>query len=46
MNPANMTGNMTLDASRTVSYEITHVRLSVGPSLSFIKIGSLADHDI
>ena len=32
-----------LDVSRTASYEITVVRLSFRPSLSFLKIESL-DH--
>ena len=31
----------TLDVSRTASYEITLVRLSICPSLNFLKIGSL-----
>ena len=36
----------TLDVSRTASYEITLARLSVRPSLSFLKIGSLVFSDI
>ena len=36
----------TLDISQTASYEITFVRLSVRPSLSFLKIGSLVFCDI
>ena len=35
-----------LDFSRTASYEITVIRLSVRPSLSFLKIGSLVFSDI
>ena len=36
----------TLDVSRTASYEITLVRLSVCPSLSFLIIGSLVFSDM
>ena len=36
----------TLNVSRTASYEITIVLLSVRPSLSFLKIGSLVFSDI
>ena len=36
----------TLDVSRTASYEITLVRLSVRPSLSFLIIGSLVFSDM
>ena len=35
-----------LDVSRTASYEITVVRLSVPPLLKFLKIGSLVFSDI
>ena len=36
----------TLDVSRTASYEITLARLSVCPSLSFLRIGWLVFSDI
>ena len=36
----------TLDVSRTASYEVTLVRPSVCPSLSFLKVGSLVCSDI
>ena len=36
----------TLDISRTASYETTLARLSVRPSLSFLKVGSLLFSDI
>ena len=36
----------TLDVIWTATYEITLVRLSICPSLSFLKIGSLVFSDV
>ena len=36
----------TLDVSRTTPYKVTLVRLSICPSVSFLKIGSLVFSDI